>query len=59
MHDGSNWLFRDGRGRRYRYARIELGNDPFLGANATVMPGVRNWQLRDSWSRIGRHRVSP
>lgn len=40
-HDGATWLFRDDRGRRYRYARIEVGSDVFIGANAILMPGVR------------------
>lgn len=41
-HDGVGWLFRDRSGRRhYRLARIALGNDVFVGAGATIMPGVR------------------
>ncbi len=40
-HDGSTWLFRDARGRRFRYARIHVGNDVFIGVNAILMPGVR------------------
>lgn len=39
-HDGSGWLFRDDRGRRYRYARIRIGSDVFIGAGAIIMPGV-------------------
>ncbi len=40
-HDGSTWLLRDGKGRRYRYAPIEIGNDVFIGGNSIVLPGVR------------------
>ncbi|BCN50805.1 hypothetical protein RE9416_41060 [Prescottella equi] len=39
-HDGSGWLARDGRGRRYRYARITVGSNVFIGARATILPGV-------------------
>ena len=40
-HDGSGWLYRDGRGRRYRFAPIWVGSDVFIGAGVTVLPGVR------------------
>ena len=41
-HDGTGWLFRDEQGRRhYSLGRIEIGNDVFIGARATIMPGVR------------------
>src|SRR5215469_17418371 len=40
-HDASSWLLRDEKGRRYRYARIAVGNDVFIGANSTILPGVR------------------
>jgi len=40
-HDGSGWLHRDTRGRRYRYAKIEIGDDVFVGARVIIMPGVR------------------
>jgi acetyltransferase-like isoleucine patch superfamily enzyme len=40
-HDGSTWLMRDEKGRRYRYARIEVGNDVFIGLDSILMPGVR------------------
>jgi acetyltransferase-like isoleucine patch superfamily enzyme len=40
-HDGAHWLIRDDQGRRYRYAPIEIGDDVFVGAGATLMPGVR------------------
>ena len=36
------WLFPDAQGRRhYWLARIEVGSDVFIGAGATLMPGVR------------------
>jgi acetyltransferase-like isoleucine patch superfamily enzyme len=40
-HDASSWLLQDEKGRRYRYARITVGNDVFIGANAVILPGVR------------------
>lgn len=40
-HDASSGLLRDENGRRYRYARIAVGNDVFIGANAVILPGVR------------------
>ncbi len=40
-HDGSTWLVRDEKGRRYRYAPIEIGSDVFIGANSIILPGVR------------------
>jgi acetyltransferase-like isoleucine patch superfamily enzyme len=41
-HDGVGWLFRDEQGRRhYSLARIDIGNDVFVGAGAMIMPGVR------------------
>ena len=39
-HDGSGWMLQDERGRRYRYAPIRIGDDVFIGAGATIMPGV-------------------
>ncbi|WP_372462931.1 acyltransferase [Rhodococcus rhodochrous] len=40
-HDGSGWLFNDEQGRRYRYARIEIGSDVFIGTRSVILPGVR------------------
>lgn len=40
-HDGAGWLVRDERGRRWRYAPISIGSRCFVGARATIMPGVR------------------
>jgi acetyltransferase-like isoleucine patch superfamily enzyme len=40
-HDGATWLLRDEKGRRYRYAPIEIGSDVFIGANSIILPGVR------------------
>jgi acetyltransferase-like isoleucine patch superfamily enzyme len=39
-HDGAAWLARDERGRRYRFGRITIGNDVFVGSNAIIMQGV-------------------
>jgi acetyltransferase-like isoleucine patch superfamily enzyme len=39
-HDGSGWLYRDERGRRYRYAPVSIGSDVFIGAGAIILPGV-------------------
>jgi acetyltransferase-like isoleucine patch superfamily enzyme len=40
-HDGVGWLFNDARGRRFKYARISIGNDVFVGIRSVIMPGVR------------------
>lgn len=40
-HDGSTWLFRDEKGRRYDYRKIEIGNHCFIGAGSILLPGVR------------------
>ncbi len=40
-HDGSAWLARDNRGRRYLYARVSIGNNVFIGVNSIIMPGVK------------------
>lgn len=40
-HDGSTWLFRDEKGRRYRFSPIEVGDEVFIGVNTVIMPGVR------------------
>ena len=39
-HDGSTWLIRDNRGRRYFYAKVTIGNNVFIGVNSIIMPGV-------------------
>lgn len=39
-HDGTGWLVRDDRGRRYRYAPIMVGNGSFIGAGSIILPGV-------------------
>jgi acetyltransferase-like isoleucine patch superfamily enzyme len=40
-HDGATWLLRDEKGRRHRYAPIEIGSDVFIGGNSVILPGVR------------------
>jgi len=40
-HDGSTWLFRDEKGRRYHYRRIDIGDNVFIGMNTVLLPGVR------------------
>ena len=40
-HDGSTWLMRDEKGRRYLYQRIDIGNNVFIGVNSIIMPGVK------------------
>jgi acetyltransferase-like isoleucine patch superfamily enzyme len=39
-HDGSTWLMRDKKGRRYHYRPIKIGNDVFIGVNSIILPGV-------------------
>ncbi|MDQ1074387.1 MULTISPECIES: DapH/DapD/GlmU-related protein [Microbacterium] len=39
-HDGTGWLHRDERGRRFRYAPVTIGSDVFVGTGAIIMPGV-------------------
>ena len=41
VHDGVGWLLSDDRGRRYRYGRISVGDDVFIGAGTIIMPGVK------------------
>ena len=40
-HDGSTWLARDDKGRRYKYQRIFIGSNVFVGVNSIIMPGVK------------------
>ncbi|SMC79171.1 acyltransferase [Pedobacter nyackensis] len=40
-HDGSLILFSDEKGRRYKYQRIDIGNNVFIGLNSIIMPGVK------------------
>lgn len=40
-HDGTTWLMRDEKGRRYFYQRISIGNNVFIGVNCVIMPGVK------------------
>lgn len=39
-HDGTGWLARDEKGRRYRYGRIKIGNGVFVGTRATILPAI-------------------
>lgn len=40
-HDGSGWLANDDRGRRYRFAKVVIGDEVFIGLGAILLPGVR------------------
>jgi acetyltransferase-like isoleucine patch superfamily enzyme len=40
-HDGSGSLVRDRKGRRFRYARVEIGSNCFIGVGSIILPGVR------------------
>ena len=40
-HDGSGWLMRDDKGRRYLYQKISIGSNVFIGINCIIMPGVK------------------
>lgn len=40
-HDGAGWLYRDADGRRYRYAKVQIGSNVFVGIGSIIMPGVR------------------
>lgn len=39
-HDGVGWLLRDAVGRRYKYSKIKVGNNCFIGAHSIILPGV-------------------
>lgn len=39
-HDGSAWLARDEKGRRFKFQRVQIGNDVFVGVNSLILPGV-------------------
>jgi acetyltransferase-like isoleucine patch superfamily enzyme len=39
-HDGATWLARDEQGWRNHFRRIKTGNNVFVGANSTILPGV-------------------
>jgi acetyltransferase-like isoleucine patch superfamily enzyme len=40
-HDGTTWLMRDEKGRRYFYQRISIGDNVFIGVNSIILPGVK------------------
>lgn len=40
-HDGSTWLVKDAKGRRFRYEAINIGSNVFIGVNCIIMPGVK------------------
>nr|WP_321413142.1 acyltransferase [uncultured Allomuricauda sp.] len=40
-HDGATWLMEDEKGRREYFARVEVGDNVFLGLNSIIMPGVK------------------
>ena len=39
-HDGATSLVHDEKGRRYKYAKIVVGSNVFIGLNAIILPGV-------------------
>lgn len=39
-HDGSTWLCRDDKGRRYLFKETHIGNNVFIGSNSIILPGV-------------------
>jgi acetyltransferase-like isoleucine patch superfamily enzyme len=39
-HDGSAWLMRDYKGRRFVYQPIKIGNNVFIGSDTLILPGV-------------------
>lgn len=39
-HDGSMSLIRDEEGRRYKFGRIDIGDNVFIGVNSIILPGV-------------------
>lgn len=39
-HDGSTWLFKDEKGRRELFNKINIGSNVFIGINTIIMPGV-------------------
>lgn len=40
-HDGATWLMEDEKGRREFFARVEIGDNVFIGLNSIIMPGVK------------------
>lgn len=40
-HNGSTWLIRDEKGRRFDYKPVVIGDDVFIGTQSIIMPGVR------------------
>jgi acetyltransferase-like isoleucine patch superfamily enzyme len=39
-HDGAGWLHRDDMGRRYKFGRVTIGDDVFIGLGSIIYPGV-------------------
>ena len=40
-HDGSFILYKDKYGnRRYKFGKVNIGNDVFIGIKSIIMPGV-------------------
>lgn len=39
-HDGSGYLFTDSEGRRFKYNKILIKDNVFVGVNSIIMPGV-------------------
>ena len=40
-HDGSPWIFGSGNDRYFKYARIKIGNNVFIGMGCTILPGIK------------------
>lgn len=39
-HDGSTWLIKDKKGRRYLFRKVNVGNNVFIGINSIILPGI-------------------
>ena len=39
-HDGATWLLNDERGRAFKYGKVVIGSECFIGIGSIIMPGV-------------------